>query len=229
MIIRNKSKVLEIKKLSDTVINLTLEVPKDFKFSPGQYIEIKIPSKKEIIKRPYSISSSPNQNGKIELCIKNVNGPGTKYLFSLKEKDSVEIIGPIGPFKIKNPEKDLVFISTGTGIGPFRSMIKSLLESKANQKITLLVGYRTEKDILYDEEFKDLEKENPNFTYKTILSQPTNQIEKGYVQEILKQSLSENKNSDFYICGLYEMIEEVGKILSKNKVHSSRIFFEQYD
>lgn len=224
MIIRHRSRVLKKENLSNDVINLKLQVPEDFEFIPGQYVEIKIPSEKEIIKRPYSICSSPNKKGIIELCIKNVQGPGTKHLFSAKKNDTLEIIGPIGSFKIKNQDKNIVLISNGTGIGPFRSMINSLLENNKENKITLITGHRTKEDLLYEKEFKKLEKDFSNFKYLPAISS-----EGKRVQDILGESLEENKDSDFYICGLYEMIEQVGKILSENKIPSTRILFEKYD
>jgi len=215
-IINHTSKVLEIQNLSEEVKHIVLSQPVDWEYEPGQFISVVIPTEDgRKLKKSYSICSTPGEKN-IALCIKNVDGPGTKYFFSLKEGDEVEWIGAMGAFKLADL-KDSVFIANGTGIGPFRSMIPVLLD--AGKRVILLAGYR--KDKLYNNEFEKLA-ENPNFSYFTVLSS-----EGGYVQDLLPEV--KDFNGDYYICGLIEMIKDVGRKLSESGVPGERIKFERYD
>lgn len=215
------SEILENKEIDENVRHLVLSIPKNFKFIPGQYISIikEIEGKK--IRRPYSICSPPSQKDKIDLCIKVVKkGIFTPLINKIKCGDKIEVLGPLGEFTIskESKNKDIIFISTGTGIGPFRAMIPSLLESGFNKNITLIAGYKNNK--LYDNEFTSLSQKYSNFNYKTAIS-----IEGKRVTDILPI----NKEADYYICGLNEMISSVRNILVKNGIEMKNIFSEKYD
>lgn len=245
------SKVINNENIAPAVKHLTISIPKDFDFYPGQFISMILNKDGREIKRPYSIASKSGLPY-IELCIKILqNGLGTPIIGKMKKEDEVDILGPMGDFIIKDFSKDLVFISTGTGIGPFRSMIFHLLENdnenKENNfknKIILLTGYRYEEDILYDKEFKNLQEKHKNFFYETILSKTTpeedkqkeknennynNNKENGYVQNLVKNYLDNSGNKHYYICGLKEMVNSVKDLLLTNNIPKENIFFEKYD
>src|SRR3989338_369782 len=127
------SKVLEIINLKNDIVYCKMSVPENFEFNAGQYLSISVvDAEGKKIRRPYSIASSPNHKGFIELCVKRVeNGLASNFICNLKKGDVVEFLGPIGNFVINenSKKKDLIFISNGTGIAPFISMIPCLLES----------------------------------------------------------------------------------------------------
>ncbi len=214
--IKFESELLEIRDLTKDVKHFVFSSPKDFTFEAGQFVNIAI----DKVRRPYSIASSPELN-KIELCVKLIEtGQFTPELFKLKEEDKIQVIGPMGFFKIKDDKKDLVFISTGTGVTPFRSM---LLNNNFKNKITLIAGYKHKEDELYKDEFKKLEKTNKNFEYLVAYSR---EDDNKHVQDILVNYI--NKKTDYYICGLKEMVFSVRAMLSEN-VLKENIFFERYD
>lgn len=228
-----KSKILEIKYLTKDTKKFVISVPRDFSFKAGQYILLEIQIKGKIQRRAYSIASEPNMKNIIELCIKKIVREGfVSELFKLKTNSKITFIGPAGKFFINEiPKNNLVFISVGTGIAPFKSMVEYLLkELKFKKQITLIHGYRHEKDILYKNEFEELEKQFKNFKQKIILSKPkeqTKKILKGHVQEFIKDI--ETKNTKFYICGMKEMVSESILKLKSLKVKSENILFEKYD
>ena len=234
-IIEHQSNILFTKNLNPSVKHIFLEVPEAFEFEPGQFINIEIPSERRKIKRSYSICSSPMEKRRIEICVKRIiGGPGSSFLFELSDGDSIYFVGPIGGFTIKEESKmkDILFISTGTGIGPFRSMIPYLLEKGFSNKIILFAGYHSEEEILFDEEFKEMTKDYKNFNYKPIVSKPISQGyigDKGYVQDLIKDHFLHDFKGDFYICGLSEMIKDVCSILSACGVESKRVYFDRYD
>lgn len=226
-----ESGILEIIELSPSVKHLKIWVSEDFKFISGQYISFIMEIDNKKLRRPYSICSSPSEKGYVDLCIKIIeNGLASEMINGMQVDDNIQVLGPLGDFTIKNKNKDLVFISSGSGIGPFRSMIKDLLENNFEHNIALITGYRSEEDILYDNEFTQLQEEHENFEYKSALSQPspTYKGQEGYVQDLIK-NLTPSKEADYYLCGLNDMITSVRALLVKKGVSMSDIYSEKYD
>ena len=224
---RFKSKIIGIKQLNPTVKHITISLPEEFDFYPGQFVSFIFDNNGTEIRRPYSIASNPRK-GSLDIVIKIVaNGLITPTINKMKVGDELTVLGPMGTFTIKDKAKPIIFISTGTGIGPFRSMILDLLENGCKNNITLLTGYRNEEDVLYDNEFNDLMDKNKNFFYHKILSQDENFSKKGWVQKLVEQNL--NPNNHYYICGLKDMVNSVRELLEKNNIPQDNIFFEKYD
>lgn len=218
--LRFQSEVLEVKRLTHTVKHISLSIPLGFRFVPGQYISIILDNKERRLRRPYSIASKPGRNS-VDFCIKIIpHGLATPIIDKLNKGDKIELLGPLGEFAISeaSKNKDLVFVSTGTGVGPFRSMIPWLLESGFNKEIKLIAGYRS--TILYDGEFKELERKYKNFVYKSVLSPKR-------VQDLLEEI--ETGNNHFYLCGLKDMINSVKMMMLKRGVPMSSIYSEKYD
>ena len=226
-ILRFKTKIKEIVPLAPNVKNFVISAD-NFDFYPGQYVSIILKKGEGDVRRPYSIASKPG-SGSLEFCIKIIpGGLITPLLDQLDAGSEVEILGPLGDFTLKEDsmDKDLVFVSSGTGIGPFRSMINYLLKNDFKKKVTLITGYRYEEDTLYEDEFLELEKKHENFSYHRILSKP-NSGEGGYVQNLVEKNLDSGAN--YYICGLKEMINSVKDLLLDKGIPEDNIFFEKYD
>ena len=226
-----ESEVLGIKDLTDSVRHFKLSVPEEFNFKSGQFISIPITQEGENLVRSYSIASIPKKKGYIGLCIKGVKGIGTKFMFNLKKGDKLKLKGPYGIFKIGNLDNEMVFVATGTGIAPFRSMINELLASGFKKQVTLLTGVKNEEGTLYLDEFNKLQKEYSNFKHYSIFSQPkakTYKGDKGWVQDLIKKYISEDFKGDFYLCGLFPMIKGVIDLLEGRGVSKSRIYFERF-
>ena len=230
-----QSEVINIIQLTNNVKHFTISVPKDFSFTPGQYISIikDNPNNGIKLRRPYSIVSKVNSNihyNSIDLCIKILeNGNITPLLNKLKKGDKVECLGPLGNFKISEESKDknTIFISTGVGIAPFISMIEFILEkSNKKHKVKLITGYKTNEDILYEKELKSLENKHPNFKYYSILSE-SDTGNGGRVQKLVEEHF--DKNADYYICGLKDMISSVRLLILKKGVLGKNIYSEKYD
>ncbi|MFN0118771.1 MAG: ferredoxin--NADP reductase [Elusimicrobiota bacterium] len=216
-------------------IHLRFRLPegKEMNYKSGQFVQIFVPQEADKpLRRSYSIASAPKDPRWFELCVTLVDGgKGSSYLHSLKPGQKVQVMGPLGKFSY--PEKitrDLVFIATGSGIAPMRSMIDNLIDKNLDKSLYLLYGNRYDNDIIYKNEWESLEKEHDNFKICLTLSRPEKwQGPKGYVGDKIKEFIPDPINKDFYICGLSDMINDVQSKLLDLGIPKDQIHFEKYD
>jgi len=219
--------------ITPTVFELVFETQGEFKFNAGQFISIIIPGagpKGRDLRRAYSIASSP-ENKSVELCVKKVEGgPGTTYLHGLAVGSQFRGFAPYGDFTYEpKPGRHAVFIATGTGIAPFRSMVISELYKKNPPKTaTLLLGVRTEDEVLYDAELAQV----PGLKWVPMVSRPNGKWAgtQGRVTDYLRSLGADFPwlETDYYLCGNGDMIKEVKAILAERAVDKESIYMEKY-
>jgi CDP-4-dehydro-6-deoxyglucose reductase len=206
-----------------------------FRFRAGQFVTMDLPIHERRLKRwrSYSIANAPNENNILEFCIVKLEGGlGTTYLFDqIEVGGSITFKGADGVFCLpKGDESKLVFVCTGTGIAPFRSMIMDLVQQKnMTQEIHLIFGTRFSSGILYESEWKTLAAEYPNFKYSIALSRESKDgYHEGYVHDIYKK-IEKNEQTKFYLCGWSAMIDEAVAILQNDLGYEkSQIHHELY-
>jgi ferredoxin-NADP reductase len=206
---------------------------KEMHFHAGQFVQVFVPQPDKPRRTSYSIASAPQNGTFFELCVTHVDGgKSSSYLHSLKKGDKVTVLGPLGKFTLREPlRSDSVFIATGSGIAPFRSMINDQLAKQTPKNLYLLFGNRFDDDIIYRKEWQDLAIKYKNFKYFFTLSRPTEKWigAKGYVQEKIAEFIPNPKDKDFYICGLSKMINDVQDKLLSLGVSKDQIHYEKYD
>jgi len=227
------AKIAEHKDLTHDVFEIRFETEDNIDFKSGQFVTIKINDKLPPCFRAYSIASSPIKNSKeFKLCIKRVeNGRGSNWLNNLKVNETINFIGPNGHFTHKGEKPNSFFIATGTGLAPFTAMIEDLINQGSDRNLELLFGVRHIKDVFYQEWLSELAKKG-DFKFTTTLSRPEDENWKGSVgrvTNILREKELDTKNTEFYICGLNNMIEEIVEILKEKGVPEESIHFEKYD
>ena len=231
--------IKKIEPLAPNVRAFQLEVPalESFDFQAGQFITLDLPIGDKRLQRwrSYSIANAPNGSNVLELCIVRAgDGQGSNYLFDTVTLGStLKFKGPDGGFVLPETlDKDLVFICTGTGIAPFRSMIQDLKKTgKARRGLHLIYGTREESGILYRAELEELRQTLPGFKYDIALSrQPDWPAWKGYVHQVyMEQYQSPRPDVAFYLCGWSNMIDAaVENLLLHLKYERSQIHFELY-
>ena len=121
-------------------------------------------------------------------------------------------------------------MGTGTGIAPLRGMIHRLYEQGCTKDIWLIFGNRYETDVLYDNEWRELEKKHKNFHFIPTVSRPKNwKGETAYVQDIVKKTFAgRTEGLDFYGCGLVPMCQQLKAALLEMNIPKERIHFEQF-
>ena len=208
-----------------------------FAFEPGQWVNLVLPRAEGELRRAYSIASRPNGTPRFELAITHVQGgPGSSFLHDLRPGTQLEISGPQGFFmrEIAPPPPSL-FVATGTGVTPMRSMLLAAIAAKQTAPIWLLFGVRREEDILYRDELEQLARDNPSVRLEFTLSQPGESWtgRRGYVQthvQALWHELEAHGEPHAYVCGLLRMVGSVRELLRKQmNVPRQQVHTERYD
>lgn len=204
------TKVKEIKKFLDGTILISLEKPKEINYRAGQFMMIHCNGKE----KPFSIASAPSENIILFLIKVHEGGEITPRLCNLKKGSILKISGPYGTFIVKpNQNKELIFIAAGTGVSPFRGMVKESLTTLPNKKVTLIFGFRN--DFYFKKEFEKLSQEYKNFNLISSCSAPkkTWKGRTGRITEHIKKIIKSPESKEVYICGMPEMVKTVRNIL----------------
>ena len=206
----------------------------------------------EPVFRAYSMANHPAESNIIMLNIRiatppfdrksggfmNVN-PGicSSYVFSRKPGDKVTISGPYGEFFIKDTRREMMFIGGGAGMAPMRSHIFDQFRTKhSDRKATFWYGGRSLRELFYIDEFREIEKNNPNFKFHVALSEPkaednwtgyTGFIHQVIIDNYLKQH-PEPEEIEYYICGPPMMIAAIFLLLDDYGVPKEMIAFDDF-
>ncbi len=197
--------------------------------------DLKMKNEEQVF-RAYSMSNHPAEGNIVSLTIRiatppfdRVKGgwmdvnPGicSSYVFSRKPGDKVTISGPYGEFFIKETQSEMLYIGGGAGMAPMRSHLYHLFHTlKTGRKVTFFYGGRTKQELFYIEEFREIEKQFPNFRFAVALDNPLPEDNwvlkkdlddpegdgfKGYVhQVVIDEFLSkhpEPEELELYFCG----------------------------
>lgn len=212
-----------------------------FTFRAGQFVTLDLPiaEKPAARWRSYSIASAPSEDNVIELLIVLLEGgAGSTYIFNeIKEGSEFVVRGPQGVFTLpESIESDLFFICTGTGIAPFRSMLHNIHANRISYKnIYLIFGCRTQKDLLYHNEMRELGNSLTDFKYMPTLSRESWDGHTGYVHSIYEDILHQKRGNGtevhpahFYLCGWKFMIDDARKKIAELGYDRKSIHFELY-
>jgi Na+-transporting NADH:ubiquinone oxidoreductase subunit F len=245
---------------------IQIDVPKiEVDFSKDIYVEeefrdewdayglwkLKMKNEEETF-RAYSMANHPAEGNIIMLNIRiatppwdrktnsfmNVN-PGicSSFIFSRKPGDKVMISGPFGEFHIKETDREMMFIGGGAGMAPMRSHIFHLFHTeKTNRKVTFWYGARSKREIFYEEEFRAIEKEFPNFKFNIALSEPKESDNwtgyTGFIHKVIYDNylskIDEPEEIEYYLCGPPLMNDAVLKMLDELGVPKDMIAFDAF-
>lgn len=214
---RLPSRVQEIKRVTEDVVILKLKLPANerFQFFAGQYIDVLL---REGKRRSYSMGNPPHKNEYLELHVRSMaNGTFTKQVFeTLKEKDILRFEGPLGTFFLReDTEKPIIFVASGTGFAPIKSIIEYTFEENINRKMILYWGGRRPKDIYMSELATRWQEEHDNFSFIPVISdqEPDDEWKgrTGLVHVAAMKDHSDMTHHEVYSCGVPAMVEAAHK------------------
>lgn len=213
--------------------------------------DLKIDNTEETF-RAYSMANHPAEGNIIMLNIRIATPPWDRekgnwadvppgacssYIFSLKPGDKITISGPFGEFFIQDTQSEMLYIGGGAGMAPLRSHLFHLFHTlKTGRKVSYWYGARSKREIFYEEHFRAIEKEFPNFTFNIALSEPLPEDNwTGFVgfihQVILDEYLSTHEapeDIEYYMCGPGPMTIAVNKMLDNLGVATENIYFDDF-
>lgn len=204
-------------------------------FSAGQYLSIHLTIGNMKLSRPYSLASSPREalDGTYILTIKRVEGGlASQYILdNWVVGTKVTASEPLGVFTYEplRDAKTIIGIAGGSGITPFRSLAKAIVDGNEDAELILLYGSRTLADAVFQEEFKALEQACPKFKLVNVLSaEEVEGYEKGFITaELIKKYAPEGEYSIF-LCGPQAMYEFVDKEIETLKLRKKFIRHELF-
>lgn len=202
--------------------------------------------------RAYSMANHPAEGNIIMLNIRIATPPWDRaaggfmkvnpgicssYIFSRKPGDKVTISGPYGEFFLRETNNEMMFIGGGAGMAPMRSHIFHLFHTlKTNRKVTFWYGARSMREVFYEEDFRAIEKEFPNFTFTIALSEPKPEDnwtgKTGFIHQVIFDSyLKEHEapeDIEFYMCGPPMMNAACEKMLDGLGVPNEMIMYDDF-
>jgi len=211
-----------------------------FPFVPGQYVSLVLQADPERglrrALRPYSLWTHPDEGGHAVTIVRMVEGGrATSWLRDIEVGTALKMVGPLGSFFLRRPlHRTLVFVATGTGLVPLRSMIKDLVSSGEihDHDITLLFGVRHEEDLFELGELSDWSERFERFDFVPTLSQPEEGWEgaSGRVTEHLSAMDLPSEDIQVYLCGNGAMIQDAVALLEARGLdrRTRRIVLEKY-
>ena len=210
--------------------------------------EIDFTGLEEEVIRAYSMASYPGEEH-IKFNIRIATPPEKKlpwgicssYTFSLKEGDEVRLSGPFGESHMIHDDRELVFLIGGAGSSFGRSHILDLfINKKTKRKVTLWYGARSLKENIYEEEYRALDAEHENFTYRLVLSEPAKEdecprddpVQTGYLFKAFEigqlKKMDEPENCLYYVCGPPLHNQSVMKLLDNYGVERENIILDDF-
>ncbi len=213
-----------------------------------QYGFLKLVAKSdEPVYRAYSLANPPGERSELRFTVRIAAPPmgdldappgvGSSYLFHLKPGDRVTLTGPYGDFFVQKTDREVCFIGGGAGMAPMRShILHQLKEVKTGRIITFWYGARSRQEMFYEEEFRDLDRQNANFSYRVALSEPLPEDQwdglVGFIHErVYDQYLASHPDPteiEYYLCGPPPMVEAVVRMLDGLGVESEMIAFDSF-
>ncbi|MDV8002521.1 ferredoxin--NADP reductase [Rhodococcus sp. IEGM 1408] len=156
--------IAETADAKSIVFDIPAGAEHDFRYTPGQFLTLRIPSEQTgSVARCYSLSSSPTQDPKLKVTVKRtIDGYGSNWLCDNAEAGmSMHVLAPSGIFTPKILDQDFILLAAGSGVTPIMSILKSAL-AQGTGHIVMVYANRDEKSVIFKDELQALQRENPD-------------------------------------------------------------------
>ncbi|MGA9859091.1 MAG: 2Fe-2S iron-sulfur cluster-binding protein [Solirubrobacteraceae bacterium] len=209
--------VTAVTELTHDIVGLTLSVPDDFAWLPGQYVDVHIPGS-EGARRSFSIASLP-EDGRIELMIKRYPGGRFSSLLGneIKSQTQLQLTGPYGAFHLRRSERPILMIAGGSGMAPVLGVLRQLAAEGCERPVRFFYGARAERDLFMLDEIAALGGRLADFRFTPVTGR--------FVHEAVDEELSD---PDVYMCGPPPMLDAAEQLLTGRGVDPGRIFQDRF-
>jgi ring-1,2-phenylacetyl-CoA epoxidase subunit PaaE len=238
-------KVADITRETKDAVSIAFDIPANLKqeytFKQGQYLTLKLTIKGEEVRRSYSICSSPLDH-ELRIAIKKVKeGKVSTYINdTCKPGDIIEVMVPMGNFFSEmnpNNQKHYVLFAGGSGITPMLSILKTVLQSEPNSRITLLYGNYNQEAIIFNNQITALASTyEQRFKVINLLEVPpsnhpalhTGLMTKEKALALIENYIGLNQQNEFFICGPTPMMDNAMAALKELKIAEEQIHIEYF-
>lgn len=188
-----------------------------FDYKPGQFIQVTLPGDPKI--RSYSFSSSPTEQGYVEITVKaEAGGHLSNLLVGLQEGARLLIKGPFGTFGL--PESlgrgPITFMAAGSGVTPFRAMSKYLIDKKSPVEKRLFYSVKVPQDLIFRQEFEKWAQNGSQFQFFPTITQNSEGVwqgETGRLSEAILRKRLPNMEGIFFLCGSPDFVNAMEQLL----------------
>ena len=202
--------------------------------------------------RAYSMANYPAEGDRIMLTVRIATPPfkpkdqgkgfmdvmpgiASSYIFTLKPGDKVMMSGPYGEFHpIIDSKREMMWVGGGAGMAPLRSQIMYMTKTlhTTDRKMSYFYGARALNEVFYLEDFLQLEKDFPNFTFHLALDRPEPAADAAGVNNVIYETYLKNHEApediEYYMCGPGPMSKAVEKMLDDLGVPFSNLMFDNF-
>ena len=205
----------------------------DVEFKTGQFITLYWPDTPRY-KRAYSLSSCALDRGYFEVTVKRDGKMGTRIVDWAKEGDTMFVIPPTGRFlPVWEADEHLLCVAGGSGVTPFRGFVREATRTHQTTKITILYSVRATNDIIFNEEFRELETANPRFQFLVTCTRLAKDDpwpgRRGRINASwIKEQAADLSNTVFYACGPTSLVESTETMAQEIGMPKNRIRLEKW-
>jgi propane monooxygenase reductase component len=202
----------------------------EFKFFPGQYVDIAIPGTDEV--RSFSMANtSARESGQLEFIIKIYPDGLFSHFLDTKVQvgDRLSLSGPFGVFTLRDaPDTDLIFVGGGAGMAPILCLLRSMAERGISRKAVYYYGARRRADLCFEPELRALEQALPDFRYVPALSEDDWEGETGMITDVVARHEAGLARAHAYVCGPPPMVEAAVPLLTRLGVPEKHVYFDKF-
>lgn len=215
-ILKYETQVKEIFQRTQGVKSFRFPRPPELDFKAGQFLIITLKDGSEEITKHFTISSSPTERGYIEFTKKLTGSRFSNALDTLHPGTWARLNAPFGKFTFEGEFQKLGMLTGGIGITPMRSICKYCTDTKLKTDIAILCSCHSTNDILFKEDFEEMQKQNKRLKFSYTL---TNSFEnwgglKGRIDaQMIRQEIPDYADRIFYISGPPYMVDTMVNVL----------------
>ncbi len=228
------SRVTNMTRLADDVMQIRLQLPKDktFDFLPGQYLDVLLSGGK---RRSFSIANPPAEDNQLELHIRYIaGGDFTEHVFNkMKVKDILRIQGPLGTFFMRqDSNRPVLMLAGGTGLAPAKAILEQQWQNRTRSSIHLFWGVRDKPDLYADSMLQSWHNKQENFQYTPVLSEATTTEwhgATGWVHEALLRHYPDLRDYDIYASGPPPMIAAARGAFATRGLDREHFFYDSFE
>lgn len=232
-----QTEVMSVEHLTHDMRLLTLKLvdPPEMVFNAGQYADLEVPGE-DGVTRAYSMANTPLVDGQLQFIIKVYSGGK----FSTKLDDGtlapgvpIRAKGPYGTFVMRDrPDRDIIFVAGGAGMSAVWALLNSLVNQGVKRNVTFYYGARTEQDLFYVDEIRELGDKLPaDFSFIPALSDDDGSGwdgETGFIHEVVERLEGDLSSADAYLCGPPPMIDAAVPVLEMKGVPEDHIHYDKF-